>query len=99
MKDSVLKRVVPFFAFYCILFIPFPFHIFNFQQKLVNILFDHPVYSDSRRMYLLVLILFVLSCITALIVMQRKVQSFIYTLSCYYLALILMKYGLDKVFL
>jgi hypothetical protein len=67
---------------------------------------DSRIYSDSTSMYILVLALFVLSLITASLVPQwkkwpehrSKVMRFIYRLCQYYLALLLLKYGVDKIF-
>ncbi|HMK26420.1 MAG TPA: hypothetical protein VK483_10345 [Chitinophagaceae bacterium] len=67
---------------------------------------DTEVHSDTIAMYVLVLILFILSVLAAMILSKLKswarykdkVLKFIYLLACYYLALQLLKYGLDKVF-
>ncbi len=67
---------------------------------------DNSVYSDSTSMYILVLLLFILSLITALLlpridkwtVYRPKLLDFIYKLCVYYLALQLLKYGVDKLF-
>jgi hypothetical protein len=64
------------------------------------------VHSDTIAMYVLVLILFILSILVAIILSnlkswaryKDKVLKIIYRLACYYLALQLLKYGLDKVF-
>ncbi|NOT51830.1 MAG: hypothetical protein HOP10_11205 [Chitinophagaceae bacterium] len=67
---------------------------------------DTHVYSDTRAMYVLVLILFILSILVTAILSTLKawrkhkdrVLKFIYLLVCYYLALQLLKYGADKIF-
>lgn len=67
---------------------------------------SNSIYSDSTSMYILVLLLFVLSLITAILLRQwnrwqinrLKVIGVIYTLCTCYLALQLLKYGVDKLF-
>lgn len=67
---------------------------------------DTEVHSDTIAMYVLVLLLFIIAVIVSLVLLQikkwslyrDKVFAFIYRLLCYYLALQLLKYGLDKVF-
>ena len=64
------------------------------------------VYSDSASMYVLVFLLLFLSLIISLLLncikkleqYQKKYLDFLSVLVCYYLILMLMKYGLDKVF-
>ncbi|MBL7732381.1 MAG: hypothetical protein JNM88_14475 [Chitinophagaceae bacterium] len=64
------------------------------------------VHSDAVAMYVLVLLLFLLAILLALLMRyvqgvkrwESKVLSIIRVVACYYLALMLMKYGLDKVF-
>jgi hypothetical protein len=64
------------------------------------------VYSDSTSMYVLALLLFILSVIISFLLMnfsrwqkyRVKVFSSFYLLFCYYLIVILLKYGLDKIF-
>jgi len=103
MKRSIFSGIASFFTLYGILFIPFPFQIFPFQQKLINAFFAKPVHSDSREMYQLVLVLFLAAIISAFIAQLspnwKKIIPFIYLLGCYYLSLMLLKYGLDKIFL
>jgi hypothetical protein len=70
------------------------------------LLTDTHVHSDTIAMYVLVLILFIIAVIISWVLIQikkwamcrDKVFAFIYSLLCYYLALQLLKYGLDKVF-
>lgn len=110
------------FVLYCILFIPFPFHLIGLQQQVTGFFFGrliaftgHRLFgidnmpgriaSDSVSLYVLLLVLFTLSLITAAALnaskkwssFREKLFSFIYTLAVYYLALLLMKYGLDKI--
>ena len=123
MKRSFVKQAASFFAFLCVVFIPFPFHITKGQLTVTDFLFgnligfvsknifgqpraDTYVHSDTMAMYVLVFLLFVMAVIISLVLMQikkwilwqDKVFAFIYSLLCYYLALQLLKYGLDKVF-
>ena len=123
MKRSFIYSTASFFAFLCILFIPFPFYLTRIQLKITESLFgpligfvsknifgrplaNTQVHSDTRAMYVLVLILFILSIVVSVVLLQVKswekykerVLKIIYLLVCYYLALQLLKYGLDKVF-
>jgi hypothetical protein len=67
---------------------------------------DNSIYSDSTSMYILVLLLVILSLLTALLLprlhkwqlYRTKLLGFIYTFCIYYLALQLLKYGVDKIF-
>jgi uncharacterized membrane protein YphA (DoxX/SURF4 family) len=62
--------------------------------------------SDSTTMYLLVLVLFILAVLVSVIFQlfnfwkthQKKIISILQIILTYYLALILLKYGFDKVF-
>lgn len=64
------------------------------------------VYSDFRSMYILVFILLVISLIAGLIIkyalrkkeIAGRITGIIFLLCVYYLSLMLLKYGLDKVF-
>lgn len=64
------------------------------------------VYSDSTSMYVLLFLLFVLSLIISFLLSnirkwrqhEKNILDFFSVLFCYYLILMLMKYGLDKVF-
>src|SRR5688572_29275327 len=123
MKRSFIWSTASFFAFLCILFIPFAFYLTKIQLRITESLFgpligfvsknifgrplsNTYVHSDSRAMYVLVLLLFIVSMVTSLVLLQVKsweryrarVLKIIYLLVCYYLALQLLKYGLDKVF-
>jgi hypothetical protein len=67
---------------------------------------DNSVHSDSSSMYILVLLLLLLALITTAIVQftrrwkknRSKIIAFVYTACIYYLALQLLKYGVDKIF-
>lgn len=67
---------------------------------------DTKVYSDSVSMYILILLLcFIAVFLSVLIERIRKrgmmaelLASFVYKIGCYYLALQLLQYGLDKIF-
>ncbi len=67
---------------------------------------DTKVYSDSVSMYILVLLLFILAILISLVLLRikkwpvyrDKVLGFFYQLFIYYLALQLLKYGVDKIF-
>ncbi len=123
MKRSFIKSIASFFAFFCIVFIPFPFNITNIQLSVTDFLFgkligfvsstifnktltDTRVYSDSVSMYILVLLLFILAILVSLLQLRikkwslygEKVIAFFNTLFIYYLALQLLKYGVDKIF-
>ncbi|HEY6064142.1 MAG TPA: hypothetical protein VIV35_11065 [Chitinophagaceae bacterium] len=123
MKRGFVKRVASFFAFFCVVFIPFPFNISKVQLPVTEFIFgdligfvsstifgrpltDTHVHSDTIAMYVLVLLLFFIAVIVSLVLLQLKkwplfrdkVFAFIYRLLVYYLALQLLKYGLDKVF-
>ena len=123
MKRSFGQQVASFFAFYCILFIPFPFSLFKGQSAVTDFLFGRligftsqnlfgmtrvhtRVSSDTVSMYILVLLLFLLSLFSVGILSnikkwekhREKIILFFYSVSRYYLALLLLKYGLDKVF-
>ncbi len=123
MKRGFVKQVASFFAFFCIVFIPFPFNITKVQSPVTDFLFgglirlvaenvfgkklaDTHVHSDTFSMYILVLLLFILALFISLLLQQIKKWSlyqdrvfvFFYRLFFYYLALQLLKYGLDKIF-
>jgi len=75
-------------------------HLFNIEHNYQEIS------SDSSSMYILILILFCTSLLLSVIVFynkkwkqnSQKINSFFLTTICYYLALMLFKYGIDKVF-
>ncbi len=123
MKRGFVKQVASFFAFFCVVFIPFPFNITKVQSPVTEFLFgrlirvvsenvfgkkltDTHVHSDTFSMYILVLLLFILALFISLLLLRIKkwslyrdrVLGFFYRLFFYYLALQLLKYGLDKVF-
>jgi hypothetical protein len=123
MKRSFAKHVASFFAFFCVLFIPFPFNLTKVQLPVTDFIFgrliglvsknvfgktlaDTHVHSDTISMYILVLLLFVLAIFTSLVLLQikkwslyrEKVFTFFFRLLRYYLALQLLKYGVDKIF-
>jgi hypothetical protein len=122
-KYSFVYHVASFFVFLGILFIPFPFQLFRWQQNCTEFIFGtlirkvagiflgihlkmDGVHSDSISMYILVLLLFVLAVITGTLISyinkwkqyREKVFHSIYSIAAYYLLLLLLKYGLDKVF-
>jgi len=123
MKRSFAHTVASFFAFFCVLFIPFPFNITTIQVSITDFIFgkligatsstvfgktlsDTRVYSDTISMYILVLLLFILAILVSLLLLRIKkgqlyrgrVVSIFYSLFFYYLALQLLKYGVDKIF-
>ncbi len=123
MKRSFAHTVASFFAFFCVLFIPFPFNITTVQVSITDFIFgkligatastvfgktlsDTRVYSDTVSMYILVLLLFILAILVSLLLLRIKnwelynerVLSFFYHLFFCYLALQLLKYGVDKIF-
>jgi hypothetical protein len=123
MQRTFIKHVAAFFAFLCVIFIPFPFHIIKVQFTVTDFLFgklirivsknvfgktltDTQVYSDTIAMYVLVLLLFVLAILISFVLLKirkwalyrDRVFAWGCRLLCYYLALQLLKYGLDKIF-
>lgn len=79
-----------------------------FIEKILAIKEYHPfIVSDSLMMYVLLLLLFVVAFLMTIstnffsfkFVTQHKIQQFLQSFFSYYLALILIKYGFDKVFL
>lgn len=122
-RPSAVYTIAALFALLCILFIPFPFHLFPFQQDITEGIFGNLigftahtlfgihlkstlVHSDAVSMYILVLLLLVLSITAGLILHLRIIHKpfytrllhVIYLLAVYYLSLMLLKYGLDKLF-
>lgn len=67
---------------------------------------DTKVYSDSVSMYILILLLLFISVLLGILLLRirkwgmpaEQLSSFVYRMGCYYLALQLLQYGLDKVF-
>ncbi|MEO7983884.1 MAG: hypothetical protein ABI688_07370 [Bacteroidota bacterium] len=123
MKRSFFQQVASFFAFLCIVFIPFPFNLIKFQSVVTDVCFGRligfvaknifgqtltstRVYSDSSSMYILVLLLFIIALLISLVSRLVKrwplysppILGVIYRLSICYLALQLLKYGIDKIF-
>lgn len=103
------------FGALCIVFIPFPFHLFPFQQGITDLLFgklvaifcrDSTVYSDSAGMLALLCILLTLSIPLAAYLSfsskwqqkQNGIHALLRKLVAWYLALMLLKYGCDKLF-
>ena len=100
MNYSFVRGTLAYFALYCIILLPFPFSILGLQQRVIDAIFWLPVHSDSKGMYLLVLYIFIAAVITSIIFKAKdKLLDFIYSLSSYYLSLMLFKYGIDKIFL
>jgi len=83
-------------------------HLIGFVSSTIfgRPLADTNVHSDTMAMYVLVFLLFVMAVIISLGLLQIKkwalyrdrAFAFMNTVLCYYLALQLLKYGLDKVF-
>lgn len=78
-----------------------------FTAKVFGItLADTKVHSDSLSMYILILLLLIFSIIIALLLSltsswkkyRPKVYAVTYAAGCYYVAMMLLKYGLDKIF-
>ena len=122
MKRGFVKDVTSFFAFFCVVFIPFPFNITKVQLPVTDFIFgrligfvskrvfgktltDTHVHSDTFSMYILVFLLFILAVLISLLLLRIKrwplyrdrVLGFFYQFFCYYLALLLLKYGVDKI--
>ena len=123
MKRRFVYSLTSFFAFFCVVFIPFPFNFTKIQLPITDFIFGKPigffarnivdiklrstlVYSDSVSMYILVLLLFLLALLITLLLQgvqkwplyQEKIFSICYRLFIYYLAVQLLKYGVDKIF-
>jgi hypothetical protein len=106
----------------CIIFLPFTFYLFLFQQSITQLLFsglinntasllfgvspnNTNVYSDTPSMYVLVFDLLLLAVIITIILksikkvkpLQQKIHTISYNSCLYYLIIILLKYGLDKI--
>lgn len=120
---QIAQDAVYFFAMSCVLFIPFPFHIFSSQAHITQFIWgkaisftgqqvfgiqsvNAEISSDSTNMYLLVFLLgitaLLFAIISALIRIWTKkrldILAIIRQILCYYLALMMFKYGFDKVF-
>lgn len=123
MKRGFVKQVASFFAFLCIVFIPFPFNITKVQSPVTDFIFGRligfvsenvfgkklantRVHSDTFSMYILVLLLLILAILISLLLLRikkwplhcDKALGFFYRIFYYYLALQLLKYGVDKIF-
>lgn len=108
-------------ALVCILFFPFEFHFFPFQQNIVKVLFksftdfihqllyhqpilSFELISDSSVLYSLLFVLILLSVIISSIVIflpqinYKNTTEIIKKISAIYIALILFKYGVFKLF-
>ena len=94
------------FALLGALFIPFSFDLVQWQSEFASLVFAKDVSSDSASMYILVATLFFISLIIGSTLslapgLERVRYYFIHlsrSILPYYLALILCKYGLDKIF-
>lgn len=123
MKRRLAHTFTSFFAFLCVVFIPFPFNITKVQLFITDFIFGKPigflasnvfdkklittrVYSDTVSMYILVLLLLILAILISLLfqgikkwpLYRDKVLTVFYHLFICYLALQLLKYGVDKIF-
>ena len=123
MKRRFAHTIASFFAFLCIVFIPYPFNLIRIQSPVTDFLFGRligfisenifgrtltstRVYSDSSSMYILVMLLFIGALLISLLVWRirkwplyrGRVLRFFYRLFFCYLALLLLKYGVDKIF-
>lgn len=123
MRKSFLKDVFSFFAFFSIVFIPFPFSLTRIQLPVTEFVFGNlidftaknifgtpltvpHIISDSVSLYILVLLLFILAVIMAFLLpavkqwprYRDRVLTFFYKSGCCYLSLLLLKYGVDKIF-
>lgn len=108
-------------AFLGLVFIPFTFHLFSFQQYIILGLFkpvliyihqlifnktiiSFEIYSDSPLLYCLIILLFFIALVVSIILYNFKKINFNYfishiqIISAYYVALILMKYGVYKLY-
>lgn len=96
-----------------ILFFPVTWNLFSFQTAITNFLFldlvkivktDTDLSSDSTGLYLLITILLFFSFISAYlfgllsIEFQERSKRVIKMIAVYYLAVIMLKYGCDKLF-
>lgn len=116
---SFLKDLFQNFLLLGILFFPFKWNLFGFHSEMINFLFFPLVRnladalgikllltdlsSDSKGLYLLMGILFLLAFISTFWIRyrssesaRRKFDAAVRTIISYFLALIILKYGLDK---
>lgn len=124
---STLKQITQdtlhFFAVFCVIFLPFPFHFFAWQTQLSQALFGrltsviaqqvlgisslgNQIASDTLQMYVLVAVLAIVGLWVAVMAaffrqwqpQRSQVLAWVRLILHYYLALLLLKYGVDKVF-
>jgi uncharacterized membrane protein YphA (DoxX/SURF4 family) len=111
MLNHILKTAAGLFLVLCIVFVPFTFNLFPYQQVITEFIFgkllpNNTISSDSKGMYKLVLVLFIVALLAITIITLAKtrlenlqrINSICYTICIYYLAVIFIKYGFDKVF-
>jgi hypothetical protein len=111
MLKAILGLGISLFLVLCILFVPFTFNLFPYQQLITEFAFSKllnnaPISSDSKGLYLLVLLLFVAAHFIATLLtlakvnvaLLQKIKTVCYTICIYYLTVIFIKYGFDKVF-
>jgi len=119
---SLINRWFAFFILSGMTFIPFSFQFYSIQQFLSENIFGGLVNyfanligiewrlndfsSDSKRLVILVVLLFLTSLILALVsnlkrlnkLQWHKIENVIGLIASYYLGWVLLKYGLDKLF-
>ncbi|MBP6432790.1 MAG: hypothetical protein KA319_13580 [Ferruginibacter sp.] len=111
MLKAILGLGISLFLVLCILLVPFTFNLFPYQQLITEFVFNKllnnaPISSDSKGLYMLVLLLFVAAHFIAIILTLakvniarlQKIKTTCYTICIYYFAIIFIKYGFDKVF-
>jgi hypothetical protein len=111
MLKAIIKLGIGLFLVLCILFVPFTFNLFPYQQSITDFVFrkllhNMPISSDSKGMYILILLLFIIALLATSVitiakvklVTLQKINGICYTICIYYLAVIFIKYGFDKVF-
>jgi hypothetical protein len=107
MKESVSAACSLFFLL-CVLLVPFPLYLLPYREEIAEALFGKlivtEISSDSKGIYMLVLVLFTIA-LSAGVISWRKPDAFRKKLTalsrqvcCYFLALCFFKYGFDKVF-
>lgn len=120
---NILSDILYFFALSCVLFIPFPFHLLWFRERMLAFIFERPIAfisekifgtvlpnpeisSDSAAMYVQVFLLFIFSAAVAFIMSwskrwnERRERTFAFfrIVFCFFIAMVMMKYGFDKIF-
>jgi hypothetical protein len=117
-----MRSLASFFVLYSILFLPFPFSLTHVQQDTTGFLFgwliritarlfgtgsiEEEIHSDSPSIYILLLLLFLFSVLSVVLLqfikkwpaIQPRFIRIVERIGCYYLVLILLKYGVDKLF-